>query len=229
MGISLLSIPPVVIPLVLFHTEIEQTSYPEEPAPVMISEPVVQELPPDWIGHLDGRVSLVGGEITSSQMQYDWATEQGLRFVRTSAMYNEAVQTGYFVRLSHPRLRVLARRPHVLTSTARFVYTTADAYHAAGCGRLTVTGAGRLTSERPRNGSVHSVHPAGMAVDLRVNGIGERCEAWLTTYLTEKEAAGEIDATREYKPPHFHVVVPEVEYSDRVYLTASYKQEQPEP
>jgi hypothetical protein len=110
--------------------------------------------------------------------------------------------------LEGPYIHSIAKRPYVLPSTFRFIERLSADYYAEGCGRLTITSASRLVSERPRNGSVYSVHPVGMAVDVRVNGIGEQCETWLNTYLLAKEALGEVDATREHRPPHYHLVVP---------------------
>jgi hypothetical protein len=141
-------------------------------------------------------------------MQYNYAQMRQLSFLETEMDYATRIANGQLIRLEGDSLHSIARRPYVLPSTYRFVERLAFAYRANGCGRLTITSASRLVSERPRNGSVFSVHPAGMAVDVRVNGIGERCEDWLNAYLLEKEALGEVDATREHRPPHYHLVVP---------------------
>jgi hypothetical protein len=161
--------------------------------------------------------SLVGGCQTTSEQQFRYAVARQVPFLNTEAEYPAHVASGRLVRLEGPFVHVLARRPYVLPSTAAFVNELATAYHSFGCGRLIIRDAFRLTTERPSNGSLYSVHPAGMAVDIRVNGIDEQCESWLTTYFLAKEAEGVVDATREYwkmvrrqrvSNPHFHIVVP---------------------
>ena len=61
------------------------------------------------------------------------------------------------------------------------------------------------------NGSNHSVHPTGMALDFRRYSDGsydsQRCFDWLQSTLQSIEASGRIDATWEKNPSHFHVVV----------------------
>ena len=185
-----------------------------------VSIPIIQPLPVDdktpalW---LIGRVSLVGGEVSSSEQQFRYAAEKQVPFMTSEADYQMRIASGYFVRLENPFMDVQARRPYVLPSTVAFVVELATEYYAAGCGRLVVRDALRITNEQPSNGSNYSVHPAGMAVDLRVRDIGEACESWMNNYLLEKEAEGRVDATREYwkmvrgqkvPNPHFHLVVP---------------------
>ena len=51
-----------------------------------------------------------------------------------------------------------------------------------------------------------SVHPTGMAVDLRRPNAG-RCLDWLRTTLVSLEARGLLEATQERNPPHFHVAI----------------------
>ena len=51
-----------------------------------------------------------------------------------------------------------------------------------------------------------SVHPAGMAVDLRVSQSAESRE-WLEGMLLGLEKRGVLDVTREDSPPHYHVAI----------------------
>lgn len=69
---------------------------------------------------------------------------------------------------------------------------------------LVVTSLMRPLKEQPRNASKRSVHPAGIAADLRVPPY--QCRAWLRETLSSWERLGFIEATREKRPPHFHVV-----------------------
>ena len=188
---------PWLLPLVLSQLQ-------PEPPPVITLPPP----PPPAFVWLTGQASLVGGLYTSSEVQHNYAQLKQLSFLQTEADYYNRIQSGNLVLLQGPYIYSIARRPYVLPSTYRFVERLSVEYSTAGCGRLTITSASRLVSERPRNGSVFSVHPAGMAVDVRVNGISIDCETWLNAYLLEKEMIGEVDATREYRPPHYHLVVP---------------------
>ena len=70
---------------------------------------------------------------------------------------------------------------------------------------LVITSLLRPRNEQPRNASPRSVHPSGIAVDLRVPP--KVCRHWLRETLSSWERQHFIEATREYRPPHFHVVV----------------------
>jgi nucleoid-associated protein YgaU len=61
-------------------------------------------------------------------------------------------------------------------------------------------------SFRLLNSADRSVHPTGMAVDLR-KPTKRRCLTWLRETLLYLEAAGALEATEEHRPPHFHVAV----------------------
>ena len=167
---------------------------------------MIQPLPP-LPTLLDGRVSLIGGELTSSPQQYEYASRRQLAYMASEEEYQARIKSGYFELLESPFLKVLANRPHVLPSTAKFVYRLAADYYAFGCGQLVVTGAGRLSTQRPSNGSIYSVHPFGMAVDVRTKFIPIECADWLRSYVSGKEALQEVDATQEHRPEHLHVVV----------------------
>ena len=72
---------------------------------------------------------------------------------------------------------------------------------------LVVTSLTRPTDERqPRNASDRSVHPTGMALDLRYSG-DRRCRAWLERVLVDLERAGVLEATLERRPVHYHVAI----------------------
>lgn len=87
-----------------------------------------------------------------------------------------------------------------------FVQRLAKAYHETTGTPLVVTSLTRPTSSQPRNASPLSVHPAGMAVDLRVP-VDDSSRAWLEQVLLKLESAGVLDVTRERHPPHLHVAV----------------------
>lgn len=87
-----------------------------------------------------------------------------------------------------------------------FVERLAKAYEATTGSPLVVTSLTRPTSSQPRNASPLSVHPAGIAVDLRVPA-DDSARAWLEHVLLKLENAGVLDVTREYHPPHLHVAL----------------------
>lgn len=153
-------------------------------------------------------VSLVGGCQTSSLQQHSYALKQNLTFVTSAAEYQTLIAQGHFVRLKGPHLQVLAKRPYALPSTVSFMQEMSAAYQATGCGQVVVKDAVRLMSERPPNGSWYSVHPAGMAIDIRIRYIAPECADWLRMYVRQKEAAGAVDGTHELHPEHLHIVVP---------------------
>ena len=199
---------------------------------VFHQEEVVQELPeePDYSEPwLDGRVSLNGGELTTSKRQYLYAEATGIPVVLTSN-YNQLRNAGHLVRLSGPHIgftEVFNRGnsvAYVLSSTLTFFRNLSEAYNAAGCGRLMVNNVLRLDDRRrPRNASPHSVHPRGMAVDLRIIHLSPHCYGVLERLLQAAEANGEADVTLENNPRHFHVVVVPRQTPRLVTLEARYE------
>ncbi|HUF27494.1 MAG TPA: DUF5715 family protein [Gemmatimonadaceae bacterium] len=156
------------------------------------------------------------GSLASVRRSHAYARTNGLHFHRTGASVRASVSAGRLVALrpsADLRLAGVAH-PYVRPTTALFVRRLA-AQHRARCGEpLVLTGATRPLSVRLPNGSARSVHPAGIAVDLR-RPTGA-CLAWLRRTLLTLEESGLIDGTEERHPPHFHVVVFEVPY--RQYL-----------
>ena len=75
---------------------------------------------------------------------------------------------------------------------------------------MVVTSATRPMSRKLVNSSSQTVHPAGIAVDLRRPS--GRCLTWLRRTLLAAERRGTIEATEERRPPHFHVAVLPVRY-----------------
>ena len=96
-----------------------------------------------------------------------------------------------------------------------FVERLAGQYRAACGEQLVVTSLTRPKSHQPRNASDRSVHPTGMAVDLRRPN-NHTCRSWLQRVLLDLEAKGVLEATLERWPPHFHIAVFPKQYSDYV-------------
>lgn len=139
---------------------------------------------------------------------YEHARRRGLTFHQTARTVRRAAAAGQFVRLAGNRdYRVAGvTYPYVLASTRRVVERLAEEYRDVCRERMTITSAVRPSSRQPRNASEKSVHPTGLAIDLR-KPRGSSCRNWLRDRLLELEADGVMDATEEFRPPHFHVVV----------------------
>ena len=154
------------------------------------------------------------GSRASIQRMYHHARAEHFSFFATPSSVRRAVAAGYLVRLSPDSdftLHAVAY-PYVRPATLTFVHRLAAEYVDA-CGEpLVVTSAVRPEDRQPGNSTAHSVHPTGMAVDLRKPDDGG-CRHWLRSTLLDLEDAGVVEATEEFSPPHFHVAVYATPYS----------------
>jgi LysM repeat protein len=151
--------------------------------------------------------SLMGSRASIDRM-YSQARSHDVTFHRTAAGIRLAVDRGELVRLpgnADYRLHDVSH-PYVLPATRTFVERLAAQYRARCGERLVVTSAARPQSLRLANSTDRSVHPTGMAVDLR-RPTDPRCLAWLRETLLHLERAAVVEATEERRPPHFHVAV----------------------
>jgi hypothetical protein len=138
---------------------------------------------------------------------YRRAVRGGLDFYETNTQLQRAVVRGELVRINGNANYVVAnvRTPYVRPETRSFVIELAANYRRV-CGEpMVVTSATRPMSRKLANSSSLTVHPTGMAVDLRKPS--GRCLTWLRRTLLAAENRGAIEATEERRPPHFHVAV----------------------
>lgn len=149
------------------------------------------------------------GSRSSMVRQHSVAEANDFTFLRTGSQIASFVERGHLVPIEgNDDFEVLRSvsypygRPELRTFIERL-----GAQHRAACGeRLVVTSITRPTTGQPANSHPLSVHPTGMAVDLRV--LDDRsCREWLEATLLEMERAGLLDVTREMRPPHYHVAV----------------------
>jgi hypothetical protein len=149
------------------------------------------------------------GSRESVQKMWDFAQDHGLTFYRTPREIDEAVAQGKLVQLTGDSTYELSRGvgfSYATREARQFVLAFAPQYLAA-CGTpLMVTSAARPTSRQPRNSNPYSVHPTGIAVDLRRPPAGA-CQRWLRNALAELEDQGYVEATEERHPVHLHVAV----------------------
>jgi LysM repeat protein len=149
------------------------------------------------------------------------AREAGLPYLIDDAQVHDAVRRGDLVTLLgnddyaiNPEVRHAAARPELKAFVERL-----GAQYRLKCGeRLVVTSLVRPLDHQPWNSDPLSVHPTGIAVDMRVPGDWS-CRRWLEATLLDLEARGVVEAAREHVVPHYHVVVFPGPY--RQFLAAS--------
>lgn len=157
------------------------------------------------------------GSPASVERIHRQAINHGLRFFESGGAIRDAAQRGELVRLRDNadfRLHDVSY-PYVLPDAHTFVARLASQYRAACGEQMVVTSATRPTAMRLVNSVVKSVHPTGMAVDLR-RPSNSRCLSWLRSTLSSLTAAGVIEAVEERNPPHFHVAVFPSQYNQYV-------------
>jgi hypothetical protein len=140
--------------------------------------------------------------------QHEIAVEESYSFLRTAADVKRLVASGALVPVSSNTDLSLSRVsfPFARPEVHSFVEHFAARYHEATGDRLVVTSLTRPEAAQPKNAHVLSVHPAGMAVDLRVPS-GRANLAWFDSALADMQRQGVIEVTREHTPPHYHIAV----------------------
>lgn len=153
------------------------------------------------------------GSRPSIDRMYQQARNHDLTFYRTGTGVRDAARDGDLVRLSgneHYRLSGVSY-PYVLPSARIFVQRLAAQYHAQCGEKLVITSAVRPSTVRLANSADRTVHPTGMAIDIR-KPLARRCLSWLRQTLLSLETQGVLEATEENRPPHFHVAVFPTQY-----------------
>jgi LysM repeat protein len=149
------------------------------------------------------------GSKASVEKMYDFAQRYRYPFYLTPTTLDDAIAKGKLVPLTGDENYELTRGVGFSYSTAEareFITQFAPQYLAA-CGvPLTVTSAARPMSRQPRNANPHSVHPTGIAVDIRRPYPGP-CLTWVRNALAQLEARGYVEATEEHHPVHLHIAV----------------------
>lgn len=141
------------------------------------------------------------------------AREMRLPFFRTPADVRSALMTGKLVMMGGNRDYAFKAtvNPVARVEVATFIEEVAAEFRE-GCGeQLVVTSLTRPLTRQPSNAHPLSVHPAGIAIDLRVPRT-VRCRVWLEGRFLQLEEQGVLDITREYRPPHYHVALFPAQY-----------------
>ena len=147
------------------------------------------------------------GSSASLDRQVAQARGHDFTHLTGAAQLRRFVDAGLLVHLAGNRDYTLVdvSFPFARPEVRLFVERLSSQYRRACGERLVVTSLTRPLSHQPRNASDRSVHPTGMAIDLRRPA--GRCRGWLEAVLLSLEARGVLEATRERRPPHYHVAV----------------------
>ena len=149
------------------------------------------------------------GSKASVEKMYQFAAGHGLAFRASPEAIHADAQAGRLVPLGGSldyQLTTQIGWPYVTPETKRWVEAFAEQYAAVCDAPLTVTSASRPLNRQPRNANPHSVHPTGIAIDLR-RPPGGPCLNWTRSALVELERRGVIEATEERHPVHLHIAV----------------------
>ncbi len=157
------------------------------------------------------------GSAASMEKQYQLARTYGFNFVNSSSDVQRNVDSNQLVRVNQGRTMELhdVSYPYAVSETKLFLDRISAQYYSACGEKLTVTSLLRPRNRQPANASARSVHPTGMAADLRIPA-KQNCRAWLERTLLSLEKERVIDVTREHYPPHYHVAVYAKQYETRV-------------
>lgn len=159
---------------------------------------------PAWAGE----APVLRGSPGSMVRQHEVAIANDYTFLRNPSEVRAFAEKGYLVRVKGNDDFKLANVsfPYARPAVATFIARLGEQYRDACGERMVVTSLTRPLSEQPSNAHELSVHPAGMAVDLRVS-TKAACRSWLEATLLSLESKGLLDVTREHRPPHYHVAV----------------------
>jgi LysM repeat protein len=150
----------------------------------------------------------LGGSPASLDRQSAQARAHDFSYLETASRVRTFVDAGYLVAVRANRDFEFhaVSFPYARREVALFIERLSSQYRAACGEKLVVTSLTRPLSQQPSNASDRSVHPTGMAVDLRLSR-SQACRRWLESTLLHLEGRGVIEATRERSPPHYHIAV----------------------
>ena len=155
-----------------------------------------------------GKVSAsLRGSSRSVDRQVIAARRSGLKRYKSRKQVLRAIRKGHLKRVRPKHYLQLSNvsYPYAHPKLHSLLNKLGRLYYKHCRSPLVITSLTRPINEQPRNGSKRSVHPAGIAADLRVPPYV--CRKWLRNTLLSWESQGLIEATREKRPPHFHMVI----------------------
>ncbi len=162
------------------------------------------------------------GSTRSLDLQNREARRHDFTYLKSSAQVRHFVDQGYLSMVEGNADFVLHRVsfPFARPEVELFINRLARQYRAACGEQLVVTSLTRPRNRQPWNASPRSVHPTGMAVDLR-RPWRRACRRWLEQVLLSLEDRGVLEASYERGLPHYHVAVFPRQYARYVARLAS--------
>ena len=147
------------------------------------------------------------GSAASLDVQTSQAKRHNFTYLRGTTQVRQFVDAGLLVPVdgNHDYTLKDVSFPFGRPEVKLFIERISGQYRRACGERLVITSLTRPKSKQPRNASNRSVHPTGMAIDLRrPQGT---CRRWLEGTLLYLEDQGVLEGTAERRPPHYHVAV----------------------
>ena len=162
------------------------------------------------------------GSASSLDQQNDQAERHDFTYLQESSQLRRFVAAGLLVPVMGDRNYELkdVSFPYARPQVRLFIERLSQQYRGACGERLVVTSLTRPIANQPRNASPRSVHPTGMALDLR-RPSNQTCRGWLESTLLYLEEQVVVEATRERGPPHYHVAVFPQDYAAYVQTVVS--------
>jgi len=166
------------------------------------------------------------GSKTVMARQNQIAVNYGYSFLKTPQQVRSFYENGYLVKVTDSSTMTIhnVSFPYARAEVKLFLERLSQQYQNACGEKLVVTSLTRPLDKQPGNASDDSVHPTGMAVDLRIPS-KSKCRSWLQSTLLSLEKSDVLDVTRERYPPHFHVALFTKSYAEYV---AAMQNKQPE-
>mgnify|MGYP003658890576 CR=1 FL=1 len=149
------------------------------------------------------------GSRASMDRQNRMAAAHDYTYIETPERVQFFASRGWLVPVETTRDFVVKRDvsfPYARPEVELFAQRLGNQYRRACGERLVVTSLTRPANRQPRNASDRSVHPTGMALDLRYSWNAD-CRRWLENVLASLERQGVLEATLERTPRHYHVAL----------------------
>jgi hypothetical protein len=149
------------------------------------------------------------GSRSSMDLQNRMAAAHDFTFIETPSRVRFFADQGWLVPVESTRDVVVkgdVSFPYARPEVELFVQRLGRQYRAACGEQLVVTSLTRPANRQPRNASDRSVHPTGMALDIRYSW-NQSCRRWLEDVLVSLERQGILEATLERRPRHYHVAI----------------------
>jgi hypothetical protein len=169
------------------------------------------------------------GSRSSVDLQYRMAGDHDYTFLDTPSRVRYFAEQGWLVPVESGRDFVVkgdVSFPYARPEVRLFIERLGGQYRRACGEQLVITSLTRPATLQPRNASERSVHPTGMAVDIRYSW-DRNCRRWLEGVLVSLERQGVLEATLERRPRHYHVALFPKQYAR--YLEARLAQGDDEP